>query len=40
MAWERKYEAKILGVRDKELKSQRLNYTIQVGAPINLVASV
>ncbi|KAF9459133.1 multidrug resistance-associated ABC transporter [Collybia nuda] len=41
MAWERKYEAKVLGVRDKELKTQRLNYIVETlwgaiwgGAPI------
>ena len=30
MAWERSFEKKILKIRDKELKFQRLNYTIEV----------
>lgn len=30
MAWERNFEAKILKVREKELKFQRLNYVIEV----------
>ncbi len=30
MAWERNFEAKVLKIRAKELKYQRLNYTIEV----------
>ncbi|KAF8211647.1 ATP-binding cassette transporter [Mycena galopus ATCC 62051] len=30
MAWERKFEARVTGVRDKELKYQKLTYTITV----------
>lgn len=30
MAWERNFEAKVLKVREKELKFQKLNYTIEV----------
>ncbi|KAF8802271.1 multidrug resistance-associated ABC transporter [Phlegmacium glaucopus] len=30
MAWERSFEKKILKIRDKELKYQKLNYTIEV----------
>ncbi|KAJ7126325.1 P-loop containing nucleoside triphosphate hydrolase protein [Mycena epipterygia] len=30
MAWERSFEARVIKVREKELKFQRLNYTIQV----------
>lgn len=30
MAWERSFEARILKVRDKELKYQKLNYAIEV----------
>src|SRR5271168_2100295 len=40
MAWERSFEKRILKVRDKELKYQKLNYTIEVLqiqlSPINL----
>ncbi|KAJ7240591.1 multidrug resistance-associated ABC transporter [Mycena rebaudengoi] len=30
MAWERSFEARVIKVRDKELKYQKLNYTIEV----------
>ena len=30
MAWERSFEAKVLKVREKELRYQKLNYTIEV----------
>ena len=30
MAWERNFEKRVLGVREKELKFQRLNYIIEV----------
>jgi len=30
MAWERNFEKKILKIREKELKYQKLNYTIEV----------
>lgn len=30
MAWERNFEARVLKVREKELKYQKLNYTIEV----------
>lgn len=30
MAWERSFEGRVLKVRDKELKYQKLNYTIEV----------
>jgi hypothetical protein len=30
MAWERSFEAKVLKIREKELKYQQLNYTIEV----------
>ena len=30
MAWERSFEKKILKIRDKELKYQKLNYVIEV----------
>ena len=30
MAWERSFEARVLKVRAKELKYQKLNYTIEV----------
>ena len=30
MAWERSFEKKILKIRDKELKYQKLNYLIEV----------
>ena len=29
MAWERSFEARVLKIREKELKYQRLNYTIE-----------
>jgi hypothetical protein len=31
MAWERSFEARVIKVREKELKFQKLNYTIEVG---------
>jgi hypothetical protein len=31
MAWERSFEKRILKIREKELRFQRLNYTIEVG---------
>ena len=30
MAWERSFEKKVLKVRERELKYQKLNYTIEV----------
>lgn len=33
MAWERSFEARILKIRDKELKLQKLNYIIEVRLP-------
>lgn len=30
MAWERSFEKRVLAIRDKELKYQRLNYIIEV----------
>jgi len=30
MAWERSFEKKVLKVREKELKYQRMNYLIEV----------
>lgn len=30
MAWERNFEARVLKVRERELKYQKLNYTIEV----------
>ena len=30
MAWERSFKKRILNIRDKELKYQKLNYTIEV----------
>ena len=30
MAWERSFERKILKIRDKELKHQKLNFAIEV----------
>jgi hypothetical protein len=30
MAWERSFEARVLKVRDRELRYQKLNYTIEV----------
>lgn len=30
MAWERSFEARVLKIRTKELKYQKLNYTIEV----------
>jgi hypothetical protein len=35
MAWERNFEAKVMKVREKELKYQKLNYTIEVCLPPN-----
>ena len=35
MAWERNFEKKILKIRDKELKYQKLNYVIEV--PVNFL---
>lgn len=32
MAWERNFEAKVLKIREKELRYQKLNYTIEVCA--------
>lgn len=29
MAWERSFEARVIKVREKELKFQKLNYTIE-----------
>ena len=34
MAWERSFEARVLKIREKELKYQKLNYTIEVRAPL------
>jgi hypothetical protein len=33
MAWERSFEARVIKVREKELKFQKLNYTIEVDHP-------
>lgn len=30
MAWERSFEKRVLAIREKELKYQKLNYTIEV----------
>ena len=30
MAWERSFEARVMKIREKELKYQRLNYIIEV----------
>jgi len=30
MAWERNFEAKVMKIRKKELKYQKLNYSIEV----------
>jgi len=30
MGWERSFEKRVLAIRDKELKYQKLNYTIEV----------
>ncbi len=30
MAWERNFEKRVLNIREKELKFQRLNYIIEV----------
>jgi hypothetical protein len=30
MAWERNFEKRVLKIRDKELKFQRLNYLVEV----------
>lgn len=30
MAWERNFEERVLKIRDRELKYQQLNYTIEV----------
>ena len=30
MAWERNFEKRVLGIRAKELKFQKLNYIIEV----------
>ena len=32
MAWERSFEARVLRVREKELKYQRMNYVIEVSS--------
>jgi|ERR1700735_1527245 hypothetical protein len=34
MAWERSFEARVLKIRAKELKYQKLNYTIEVCAVV------
>ena len=34
MAWERSFEARVLKIRKKELKYQKLNYTIEVRAMV------
>ena len=34
MAWERSFEARVLKVREKELKYQKLNYTIEVSGTL------
>lgn len=36
MAWERSFEAKVLKVRERELKYQRLNYIIEVRLGLTL----
>lgn len=35
MAWERSFEKKVLKVREKELKYQRMNYLIEVWRDLN-----
>jgi hypothetical protein len=35
MAWERSFEAKVLKIREKELKYQQLNYTIEVSVLVH-----
>jgi hypothetical protein len=40
MAWERKYETKVLNVRDKELKAQKLNYTVEVSTQMSFETSL
>lgn len=36
MAWERSFEARVHKVREKELRYQKLNYTIEVSNPFLL----
>jgi hypothetical protein len=40
MAWERSFEARIMQVRAKELKYQRLHYIIQVELSLDLSAAL
>ena len=40
MAWERSFERKVMVVRDKELKYQRLNYIIEVRPNLSTVLTV
>lgn len=40
MAWERSFEARVMKIRAKELKYQRLNYIIEVSSPFLLVSSL
>lgn len=37
MAWERNFEAKVMKVREKELKYQKLNYTIEVSLCLGML---
>lgn len=39
MAWERSFEARVLKIRDRELKYQKLNYTIEASNLIRTGAS-
>lgn len=36
MAWERSFEKRVLKIREKELKYQKLNYTVEVCYPYRL----
>ncbi len=36
MAWERSFETRVLKIRDRELKYQKLNFTIEVRPSFNL----
>ncbi len=38
MAWERSFEARVLRVREKELRYQKLNYTIEVRVSVTILA--
>ena len=38
MAWERSFEARVLKIRNKELKFQKLNFTIEVSGSSTLIS--